>query len=233
MSLKYLQAKEMGSYLVSKGLSKGSKVSEFKFVNINFRWQGVGYGGQNCGTYAMIHMLLYNGAPFECGLGTMDVMNLLRAEIAAILVLSDINKSRNDVLSAVKASSAEKNVICAASKRTDSFKTPPTKRKADCQASQGTTKRPRSNRSVSTKPGAKSSGASLAVNRNLSAIKSPLRGKGDGLGCSLDCGEADCVAPMSSKIWRDIKQSLVKGLPKLRKHIADFCFDDDYNLDPR
>ncbi|XP_074288275.1 uncharacterized protein LOC141613440 [Silene latifolia] len=93
----------MGKYLVSKGLSKGSKVADFKLVNIQFSWQKVGYSRNDCDVYMMLTMMFYFGNLFECGLGKTVNMNLFRAEIAATLVLCDINKEREDVLRRVDA----------------------------------------------------------------------------------------------------------------------------------
>ncbi|XP_074291134.1 uncharacterized protein LOC141617901 [Silene latifolia] len=87
----------MGKFLESKGIAKVSKVSEFNFVNVEFKWQGRGYSRFDCGLYMMIHMLLFCGKPFDCALGERDVINLIRAEVVSILVLSDVNKVREDV----------------------------------------------------------------------------------------------------------------------------------------
>ncbi|XP_074299782.1 uncharacterized protein LOC141630949 [Silene latifolia] len=91
----------MGAYLESKGFVRGSKVAGFKFVNVEFKWQGTGYSAFDCGVYMMIHMLLFNGKLFDCALGEMDVLNLVRAEVVSILILSDHNKVRESVRSRI------------------------------------------------------------------------------------------------------------------------------------
>ncbi|XP_074288773.1 uncharacterized protein LOC141613932 [Silene latifolia] len=48
----------------------------------------------------MVHMFfVHRGEPFDCTLGTKESNDLMRAEIAATLVLGDINEDREDVLS--------------------------------------------------------------------------------------------------------------------------------------
>ncbi|XP_074265720.1 uncharacterized protein LOC141588164 [Silene latifolia] len=76
-----ISANIMGKYLVSKGLSKGAKVSGFKIVNIEFSWQGQGYSRNDCGVFMMLHMMFYRGSPFQCDLGKEDAMSLYRLEI--------------------------------------------------------------------------------------------------------------------------------------------------------
>ncbi|XP_074300156.1 uncharacterized protein LOC141631375 [Silene latifolia] len=98
-----ITAYAMGKYMAYKGLDKGKRVEGFPFVNIKFNWQGAGHTANDCGLYVMVHMLLYRGEPFDCTLGTEESNDLMRAEIAATLVLSDINVDREDVLSRVSA----------------------------------------------------------------------------------------------------------------------------------
>lgn len=228
----------MGKYMVSKGLDKGSKVSEFKLVNVPFAWQGVGYSAMDCGTYLMIHMLLYAGKPFDHGgLGSVEGMNLYRAEIAAILALSDINQSRQDVLNAAKTFKDGKLIDTAASSKTGSFKTPAQstapKRSRDNNTGQSA-KRPRLSKSSLKTPDAKGNVVN-SPESGLSAIRSRTRGKGDGLGCSLNCGVVDLTTLVISKTLRN-NQSILKDVPNLRKHVADYCFFDEneiYEIDPR
>lgn len=204
----------MGKYLVSKGIEKGAKVSEFKLVNVAFRWQGVGYNANDCGVYLMLHMLLYCGSPFDCRLGEIDTNDLSRAEIAAILILSDLNKCRDDVLSRV-ASFREQ-----IKKTAHSYKTPPQKidpkrnidDEAECEV---TYKRQR---------------RSSTIDEPLSVLSSRRRGKGDGLGSSLDFGKISGTDTLVVSNFLRNNQTLFKNVRDLRKHVADYCFLDDNGM---
>ncbi|KAK9725160.1 hypothetical protein RND81_05G126400 [Saponaria officinalis] len=117
----------MGDYMVSKGISKGEKVRGFPLVNMQFTWQGAAHSRNDCGVYTMLHMLLYCGDLFECfDPLELDRMQLYRAEIAATLVLSDINIVREAVLSCSSSFNKQKDQTGNSMTASDVFNTPVT-----------------------------------------------------------------------------------------------------------
>ncbi|XP_074288238.1 uncharacterized protein LOC141613403 [Silene latifolia] len=90
-----------GSYLVEKGFERGSEVRNFKFVNVAFGWKSEGSQNLDCGVFVMIHMMFYAGKLFKSELHDALKRIIYRAEIAAILVLANINKIRKKLLDLV------------------------------------------------------------------------------------------------------------------------------------
>ncbi|XP_074290740.1 uncharacterized protein LOC141617442 [Silene latifolia] len=235
----------MGAYLESKGFVRGSKVAGFKFVNVEFKWQGTGYSAFDCGVYMMIHMLLFNGKLFDCALGEMDVLNLVRAEVVSILILSDHNKVRESVRSRITQfrdkygqglNPLENLVSNVAQKRSlddeeeityskrPRVAVPPPKRVEGSPVVNPVAIQAESSPAV-VQASAQSSGS-----QPLSAVRSRPRGGGDGLGCSIDCGAAGTQTLVVSTFLRN-NQSLVRGIRSRRKHAVDYCLLDDYNFE--
>ncbi|KAK9665423.1 hypothetical protein RND81_14G111800 [Saponaria officinalis] len=139
----------MGDYMVSKGISKGEKVRGFPLVNMQFTWQGAAHSRNDCGVYTMLHMLLYCGDLFECfDPLELDRMQLYRAEIAATLVLSDINNVREAVLSCSSSFNKQKDQTGNSMTASEVFNTPGqsmrTKRTISCPIGISIPKRRRS-----------------------------------------------------------------------------------------
>ncbi|KAK9734398.1 hypothetical protein RND81_04G137000 [Saponaria officinalis] len=61
----------------------------------------------------------------------------------------------------------------------------------------------------------------------LSAVSSRRRGRGDGLGCSLDCGQATGASLLVVSNFLRNNMSLFRNVKDWRKHVADYCFLDD------
>ncbi|KAK9714631.1 hypothetical protein RND81_06G108000 [Saponaria officinalis] len=201
-----------------RGISKGEKVRGFPLVNMQFTWQGAAHSRNDCGVYTMLHMLLYCGDLFECfDPLELDRMQLYRAEIAATLVLSDINIVREAVLSCSSSFNKQKDQTGNSMTASVVFNTPGhstrTKRTLSCPIGISIPKRRRS------------------MTPSSSVIKSRPRGRGDGLGCSLYCDPPDQSALVISKTLR-ANQALLKDVDLLRKQVADYCFLDDHCLDP-
>lgn len=216
--------------MVSKGLTKGAKVRGFKLVNIKFSWQGEGYSANDCGVYMMLHMLLYCGLIFDCGLGRRDDINLYRAEIAATLVLADINQNRAEVLHKVSEFTRSKLVTNDTSTRNPLEKSTKNKRKKTPEVVVDTHKIRRVAEQVHTTPPTTTTVSKLPELRlSASASSSSRRGKGDGLGCTLDCGQAKDGSLVVSKFLRS-NQALLRDLHLIRKQVADYLFLDDYNF---
>ncbi|XP_074298972.1 uncharacterized protein LOC141629961 [Silene latifolia] len=220
-----ISANIMGKYLVSKGLSKGAKVSGFKIVNIEFSWQGQGYSRNDCGVFMMLHMMFYRGSPFECDLGKEDAMSLYRAEIAATLVLCDINSIREDILTRV-------GFFKTTAGHPLTRKLNAVKRKTDGDIGPESTKRARVTESEKPVMVVTPVAMRIPSGQALSAVKSHPRGKGDGLGCSLDCGRGGLNTNVVSKLLRG-NQALIKDIKIKRKHVANYCLLDDHTYDER
>ncbi|KAK9724595.1 hypothetical protein RND81_05G085600 [Saponaria officinalis] len=103
----------MGEFLVENEVTKGAEIKDFELVNIPLSWQTFTHENLDCGVFTMFHMLFYCGSIFECHLANEDLRTLYRAEIAAILVLSDLNESRNDVLKTLEDFGIEKETTLA------------------------------------------------------------------------------------------------------------------------
>lgn len=283
----------MGKYMVLKGYTRGADVNHFKLVNVQFEWQKVGPSLNNCAIYLMLHMLFYCGNVFECPQLHQSPMTLLRSEVAAILVLSDLNTARGVVLANARAfmDSVRRPIVRTTKKKRSGRTKPSPANKAGNQnvpkitiklttptaKPTGTTTRSVQPGKTTTPPAAASQGKpaakkrtahpdselkptkrsrplsqttpsksvpssdrtpihsgqkSCARSRGMSAVKSNSRGKGDGLGCSIDCGSTQKELTLVSRILR-ANRSSIKEMPSLRKHVVDYCLLDDHTLDPR
>ncbi|KAH9622699.1 hypothetical protein KSS87_005883 [Heliosperma pusillum] len=63
---------------------------------------------------------------------------------------------------------------------------------------------------------------------NDTCVRSRRRGRGDGLGCTLQCGDVDENVLLVARSLR-LNLSLLKNVQTLRKHVVDYCFLDDWN----
>ncbi|KAK9734433.1 hypothetical protein RND81_04G139200, partial [Saponaria officinalis] len=61
----------------------------------------------------------------------------------------------------------------------------------------------------------------------LSVVSSRRRGRGDGLGCSFDCGQATGASLLVVSNFLRNNMSLFRNVKDWRKHVADYCFLDD------
>jgi hypothetical protein len=233
----FIHANLLGRYLVKKGLPKGADVEGFPMVNVPFSWQsGSDSHNNDCGLFVMMHMLLYVGIPFECGLGDSDKRILFRAEIAATLVMSDINDSRNSVLTKVQDMFGNKQLLLAALvEKRGKGKTPvkyvrKLKRKLEEGALEKAPKKP----TGSSSPLTTTIIDQVLSNPEKSPLGSRKRGKpnGDGLGCSIDCGAPNDKLLVVSRVFK-ANGVLFKHMKTLRKEVADYCFLVDYEIDKR
>ncbi|KAH9617932.1 hypothetical protein KSS87_007990 [Heliosperma pusillum] len=176
----------------------------------------------------MIHMLLFCGEPFDCDLGTMMHTGLYRAEIAATLILSDINNVREEVMSRVSDFTAAKAVL--ASQMSGAGKSGimiSLKRSAGTELAHTPDKRMRSTDTMEeadvTAVPIRSAGS-----LNDTCVHSRRRGRGDGLGCTLQCGDVEENVLLVARSLR-LNLTLLKNIQTLRKHVVDYCFLDDWN----
>ncbi|KAL2938332.1 Halomucin, partial [Bienertia sinuspersici] len=96
-----------------------SNILEFQMEVVNFDWKS-STETNDCGVYAMIHMLLFEGSSFTCedlkrvffSLNTkVKKRALLRAQICATLVLMDANSARSDVLTRLQEFNPQRGAI--------------------------------------------------------------------------------------------------------------------------
>ncbi|KAH9612410.1 hypothetical protein KSS87_011167 [Heliosperma pusillum] len=176
----------------------------------------------------MIHMLLFCGEPFDCDLCTMMHTGLYRAEIAAIFILSDINNVREEVMSRVSDFTAAKAVL--ASQMSGAGKSGimiSLKRSVGTELARTPDKRMRS---TDTMQEADVTAVPIlsAGSLNDTCVRSRRRGRGDGLGCTLQCGDVEENVLLVVRSLR-LNLTLLKNVQTLRKHVVDYCFLDDWN----
>ncbi|KAH9609993.1 hypothetical protein KSS87_000539 [Heliosperma pusillum] len=63
---------------------------------------------------------------------------------------------------------------------------------------------------------------------NDTCVRSRRRGRGDGLGCTLQCGDVEENVLLVARSLR-LNLTLLKNVQTLRKHVVDYCFLDDWN----
>ncbi|KAH9614249.1 hypothetical protein KSS87_018331, partial [Heliosperma pusillum] len=95
-------AEVFSDYLESRGLGRAEEVPMFERRQIKLAWQGPKANIEESGVFTMMHILLYEGAPFN----SEDLMRkitrrYLVIQLAATLVLADMNKNRKDLLEKV------------------------------------------------------------------------------------------------------------------------------------
>ncbi|KAH9612713.1 hypothetical protein KSS87_009683 [Heliosperma pusillum] len=95
-------AEVFSDYLESRSLGRDEEVPMFERRQIKLAWQGPKANVEESGVFTMMHMLLYEGAPFS----SEDLMRkmtrrYLVIQLAATLVLADMNKMRKDLLEKV------------------------------------------------------------------------------------------------------------------------------------
>uniref|UniRef100_A0A803KU36 Ubiquitin-like protease family profile domain-containing protein n=1 Tax=Chenopodium quinoa TaxID=63459 RepID=A0A803KU36_CHEQI len=86
----------------SLGHLEFSEVGDYAMEEVMFSWKNNKGYDQDCGIYSMMCMLLFEGATFSCdALMRPSSRVVLRAEICATLVLSDMNDGRQLVLNSL------------------------------------------------------------------------------------------------------------------------------------
>ncbi|KAK9698814.1 hypothetical protein RND81_08G132900 [Saponaria officinalis] len=105
-------ASTMSDYLDYKGIGKGCEITGFEHRQIKFEWTRPTPNDEESGIFTMVHMLLYEGQTFtHDDLGGKISRRYLVLQMAAALVLADINKIRYKVLDDVTRWVARKDSI--------------------------------------------------------------------------------------------------------------------------
>ncbi|XP_074302732.1 uncharacterized protein LOC141634468 [Silene latifolia] len=218
-----------GSFLVEKGFERGSEVCNFKFVNVAFGWKSKGSQNLDCGVFVMIHMMFYAGKLFKSELHDLLKRIIYRAEIAAILVLADINKIRKQLLDLVDDFTKTKAPLLPVLLK---------KRKlADLEAERAEADALEAVRVMAEEP---DDGVGTPRSMKKSMPDTPMsdvmirsgrgsRPNSDGLGCSIKRGQGDTNLVVVSKIMR-ANSRYTRAMPRKKKQVVDYCFLDDYNL---
>ncbi|KAK9755610.1 hypothetical protein RND81_01G037700 [Saponaria officinalis] len=89
----------MSDYLEYKGIGKGCEITGFPHRPINFEWTRSRPNHEESGIFTMVHMLIYEGQPFNHDdLGSKINRRYLVLQLAAALVLANMNKIRAKVM---------------------------------------------------------------------------------------------------------------------------------------
>ncbi|KAK9713823.1 hypothetical protein RND81_06G053600 [Saponaria officinalis] len=105
-------ASAISDYLETKGVDRGSDVVSFAQRKIDLKFTNSTPNVTESGCITMMHMLIYEGVPFEHhDLQRKIGRRYLVIQMASILVLADINTKRADVLREVKKFQNEKESI--------------------------------------------------------------------------------------------------------------------------
>jgi hypothetical protein len=101
----------LSDYLEGKGVSKASDLpSETR--KIQLKWQSSTPNNTESALFTMMHMLLYEGAPFDHpDLHKRIGRRYLVVQLAATLILADINSERTRLLKKVKTFAEDKSKI--------------------------------------------------------------------------------------------------------------------------
>jgi len=195
-------------------MPRGEHVQRFNLVNIPFKWQ-VHYslaGTTDCGVYVMMHMLFYNGQDFDCDLFSGRSRSLYRAEIVAILLLSDVNKCRSSLLDSVEAFEDRKEALLPGLilKRKEEDE------KRLLRLLLGAYE----NISTKTTP------SSVLGSRKRHSKNSA---NDDGLGCTLPLVSCDKSTVLLSKYMKEHKKEFEHVL-FLRRLALDYCFLTDHTF---
>ncbi|KAK9741368.1 hypothetical protein RND81_03G100500 [Saponaria officinalis] len=210
-----------GRYLTENGVKKGEMVNRFEIRNVPFNWQCKElFDNLDCGVFMMLHMLFYVGKLFNCGLGNATSRIVYRAEILAILVMSELNSTGQELLDKVEKIRNQREALL-----------PLLVEQRRKSAEDGTKKKGVEDEDAwSTPAGKQQNNYDDCVKTPKSVLGSRVNGTSDGIGCTLYCGEAAPKSLVVSRFMRS-NQSLFSLILSTRKEVADYCFLDDYIFD--
>ncbi|KAH9612578.1 hypothetical protein KSS87_009729 [Heliosperma pusillum] len=106
-----LLASHMSDYLEEKGDERAVELVGFPVVHIKFNWKTYEENNIESGNFLMMHMIRYEGEIFEADLKSKVYRRYYWAEMAAALLLADINEERTHLINRVKELSATKDEI--------------------------------------------------------------------------------------------------------------------------
>ncbi|KAH9612315.1 hypothetical protein KSS87_022773, partial [Heliosperma pusillum] len=106
-----LLVNHMSDYLEGKGDERAVEIVAFPVVLIKFNWQTYGENNIESENFLMMHMIRYEGDIFEADLKSKVYRRYYWAEMAAALLLADINEERANLIDRVKEFSLTKDEI--------------------------------------------------------------------------------------------------------------------------
>ncbi|KAK9755812.1 hypothetical protein RND81_01G052600 [Saponaria officinalis] len=102
----------MSDYLEYKGIGKGCEITGFPHRPIKFEWTRSRPNHEESGIFTMVHMLIYEGQPFvHDDLGSKINRRYLVLQLAAALILADMNNIRAKVMQDVTLCVSRKDSI--------------------------------------------------------------------------------------------------------------------------
>ncbi|KAK9740534.1 hypothetical protein RND81_03G042500 [Saponaria officinalis] len=210
-------ANTFADYLCSKGNRSALRSRIYPMENVPFHWQSDDIN-LDCGLFMMFHMLFFVGELFECDLHDKKKRELYRAEVAATLVLSDMNENRTEFLEKVKGLEEIKATLLPKLLRNRERRK---QRKKGGTGEKKNVQTPKSKIKVMVQDGGEDGSASV--------VGSSRRGISDGLGCTFNCGVANDKILLVSKFMR-ANQALFAKMLTLRKEVLDYCLLDNHIL---
>ncbi|KAH9608229.1 hypothetical protein KSS87_012620, partial [Heliosperma pusillum] len=101
----------LSDYLEGKGDERAVALVGFPVVHIKFNWETYEENNVEFGNFLMMHMIRYEGDIFEADLKSKVYRRYYWAEMAAALLLADINEKRANLIDRVKEFSVTKDEI--------------------------------------------------------------------------------------------------------------------------
>ncbi|KAH9624590.1 hypothetical protein KSS87_013357 [Heliosperma pusillum] len=102
----------LSDYLEAKGVCRGSEMISFEHCQIKFPWQSSSPNMPVSGLFTMMHMLMYDGNPFDHeDLRRKINRRYLVVQMTAALILADINIIRDEIVGMVNQFLVEKDDI--------------------------------------------------------------------------------------------------------------------------
>ncbi|XP_074282592.1 uncharacterized protein LOC141607130 [Silene latifolia] len=225
----------MGKMLLEMQIAKGSKVESFPLKNVKFKWQSTAKN-VDCGVFMMMHMAFYTGKVFDSELGDERKRMLYRAEICAILVLSDLNQVRKEVQGRISKFRNEreqlKEKLLQKRRLEEKKEKKEEEKKEEEKKEEEKTKKPQEKqkgeepkqqrvKSVAYKHSPRTIGEDEEIIFKFH--------KDDVMGCSLGDGEINGDIFLVSEFMR-ANQKLLSSTTNLRRHVLDYAFMDDIDF---
>ncbi|KAK9668806.1 hypothetical protein RND81_13G088200, partial [Saponaria officinalis] len=101
----------MSKYLEGKKIPGADKIIDFDVVNLQFPWKTEQPNDPESGNFLMIHMIRYAGEVFEADIDRKTYRRYYWIEMAAALLLADINQVKEELLKKVGEFSKKKEGI--------------------------------------------------------------------------------------------------------------------------
>ncbi|KAK9666129.1 hypothetical protein RND81_14G162400, partial [Saponaria officinalis] len=93
----------LSDYLEMKGRKDADKLTKFTINETMLPWRTADANDEESGCFLMMHMIAYEGEPYTSELGRKIKRRIFCAEMAAALVLADINEKRAEITKKVNS----------------------------------------------------------------------------------------------------------------------------------